>query len=93
MPEQDFDLTPAVELANYKPSYVTMMVPTEAIEDLIKVLRVIVRKAEAIVHDTGVDDASADDVYDLLGTIGDVARDIVDKANDALDSIRSVFGY
>ncbi len=92
MPEQD-DLTPVVELANYKPSYVTMMVPTEAIEDLIKVLRVIVRKAEAIVHDTGVDDASADDVYDLLDTIGDVARDIIDKANDALDGIRSVFGY
>jgi len=93
MPEQDFDLTPVVELANYKPSYVAMMVPTDAIEDLVKVLRVIVRKAEAIVHDTGVDDASADDVYDLLGTIGDVARDIIDKANDALDSIRSVFGY
>ena len=93
MPEQDFNLTPAVELANYKPSYVTMMVPTDAIEDLVKVLRVIIRKAEAIAHDAGVDDASADDVYDLLGAIGDVARDIIDKASNALDSIRSVFGY
>jgi len=28
-----------------------------------------------------------------LGAIGDVARDIIDKANNALDNIRSVFGY
>jgi hypothetical protein len=92
-PTQDLDLTPVVELANYKPSYVAMMVPIEAIEDLVKVLRVIIRKAGAIAHDTGNDDATADDVYDLLGTIGDVARDIIDEANNALDSIRRVFGY
>ena len=95
MPEaQELNLKTVTELANYRPEYLTLMVPANALEELAKILKGIILDAEAIAHDADNDDVySADDVYDLLGTIGDVARDIVDKANDALDSIRSVFGY
>jgi hypothetical protein len=81
-----------VELANYKPSYIVMMVPTEVIEDLIKALNSIIRKAEAIAHDADNAD-NTDNAYDLIGSMGDVARGIIDEASEALGSIRRAFGY
>jgi len=93
MPEaQELNLKTVTELANYKPEYVTLMIPTEALEELAKILRGIILDAEAISHDADNDDASADDVYDLISAMGDVARNIEDKANDALRILREVFG-
>ena len=93
MPEtQELNLKTVTELANYRPEYVTLMVPTNALEELAKILKGIILDAEAIAHDAGNDDASADDVYDLISAMGDVARNIEDKANEALRILREVFG-
>ena len=93
MPEaQELNLQTVTELANYKPEYVTLMIPTEALEELAKILRGIILDAEAISHDADNDDASADDVYDLISAMGDVARNIEDKANEALRILREVLG-
>jgi len=93
MPEtQELNLKTVTELANYRPEYLTLMVPTNALEELAKILKGIILDAEAIAHDAGNDDASVDDVYDLISAMGDVARNIEDKANEALRILREVFG-
>jgi hypothetical protein len=97
MPEvqdQSLNLQAVTELASYKPEYLTLMIPTEALEELAKMLKGIILDAEAIAHDAGnVDNVTnADYVYDLIGTMGDVARNIEDKANEALRILRDVFG-
>jgi hypothetical protein len=94
MPEaQELNLKTVTELANYRPEYVTLMVPTNALEELAKILKGIILDAEAISHDADNDDVySADDVYDLISAMGDVARNIEDKANEALRILREVFG-
>jgi len=95
MPEaQELNLKTVTELANYKPEYVTLMVPTNALEELAKILRGIILDADAISHDAGNagNVTNADDVYDLISAMGDVARNIEDKANEALRILREVFG-
>jgi len=92
MPEaQELNLQTVAELANYKPEYLTLMVPTNALEELVKILKGIILDAEAIAHDAdNVDDIN--DVYGLVTSMGDVARNIEDKANNALSILRDVFG-
>ena len=94
MPEaQELNLKTVTELANYRPEYLTLMVPANALEELAKILKGIILDAEAIAHDADNDDVySADDVYDLISAMGDVARNIEDKANEALRILREVFG-
>jgi hypothetical protein len=94
MPEvqdQSLNLQAVTELASYKPEYLTLMIPTEALEELAKMLKGIILDAEAIAHDAD-NVTNADYVYDLIGTMGDVARNIEDKANEALRILREVLG-
>jgi len=91
--DQSLNLQAVTELANYKPEYITLMVPANALEELVKILKGIILDAEAISHDAGNDNVySADDVYDLISAMGDVARNIIDKANNALSILKDVFG-
>jgi hypothetical protein len=92
MPEaQELNLKTVVELANYRPEYVTLMVPANALEELAKILKGIILDADAIAHDAGNVD-NVNDVYGLIASMGDVARNIIDKANNALRVLREVFG-
>jgi hypothetical protein len=66
MPEaQELNLKTVVELANYRPEYVTLMVPANALEELAKILKGIILDAEAIAHDAG----NVDNVNDVYGLI------------------------
>jgi hypothetical protein len=92
MPEaQELNLKTVVKLVNYKPEYVTLMIPTNALEELAKILKGIILDAEAIAHDANNVD-NVNDVYGLVASMGDVARNIEDKANNALRILREVFG-
>jgi len=94
MPEvqdQSLNLQAVTELSNYKPEYVTLMIPTEALEELAKMLKGIILDAEAIAHDADNVD-NVNDVYGLVASMGDVARNIIDRANNALSILREVFG-
>jgi len=94
MPEvqdQSLNLQAVTELASYKPEYVTLMIPTEALEELAKMLKGIILDAEAIAHDADNVD-NVNDVYGLVASMGDVARNIIDRANNALSILREVFG-
>jgi hypothetical protein len=90
MPEaQELNLQTVVELANYKPE--TLTIPTNALEELAKILKGITLDAEAIAHDADNVD-NLDDAYGLITSMGDVARNIEDKANEALRILREVLG-
>ena len=92
MPEtQELNLQTVVELANYRPEYITLMVPANALEELSKILKGIILDAGAIAHDADNVD-NINDVYGLIASMGDVARNIIDKANNALRVLRDVFG-
>jgi hypothetical protein len=94
MPEvqdQSLNLQAVTELASYKPEYLILMIPTEALEELAKMLKGIILDAEAIAHDAGNVD-NVNDVYGLVASMGDVARNIEDKANEALRILREVLG-
>jgi len=94
MPEvqdQSLNLQAVTELASYKPEYLTLMIPTEALEELAKMLKGIILDAEAIAHDADNVD-NVNDVYGLVASMGDVARNIIDRANNALSILREVFG-
>jgi hypothetical protein len=92
MPEaQELNLQTVTELANYKPEYITLTIPTEALEELAKILKGIILDAEAIAHDADNVD-NVNDVYGLITSMGDVARNIEDKANEALRILREVLG-
>jgi len=92
MPEtQELNLQTVVELANYRPEYITLMVPANALEELVKIIKGIILDADAIAHDADNVD-NINDVYGLIASMGDVARNIIDKANNALGILRDVFG-
>jgi len=94
MPEvqdQSLNLQAVTELSSYKPEYLTLMIPTEALEELAKMLKGIILDAEAIAHDADNVD-NVNDVYGLVASMGDVARNIIDKANNALSILREIFG-
>jgi len=94
MPEvqdQSLNLQAVTELSSYKPEYLTLMIPTEALEELAKMLKGIILDAEAIAHDADNVD-NVNDVYGLVASMGDVARNIIDRANNALSILREVFG-
>jgi len=94
MPEaqgQSLNLQVVTELVAYKPEYRTLMVPTEALEELVKIIKGIILDADAIAHDADNVD-NINDVYGLIASMGDVARNIIDRANNALSILRDVFG-
>ena len=97
MPEaqdQSLNLQVVTELANYRPEYITLVIPTNALEELAKIIKGIILDAEAIAHDADNADnvTNADYVYDIIASMGDVARIIEDKASNALRVLRDVFG-
>jgi len=94
MPEaqdQSLNLQVVTELANYRPEYITLVIPTNALEELARILRGIILDADAIAHDADNVD-NINDVYGLIASMGDVAKNIEDRANNALSILRDVFG-